>query len=73
LSFAARCGVESATAPLSRGESKKSGALRTLDAIHLASAELFMDRLPTSRLTFVTADRRQTAVAAIVGMAPLPV
>lgn len=44
--------------------------LRTLDAIHLASAELFMDRLPVSNLTFVSADRRQTAVAAIVGMAP---
>ena len=44
--------------------------LRTLDAIHLASAELFMDRLRASNLAFVSADRRQSAVAAIVGMAP---
>ena len=43
--------------------------LRTLDAIHVASAELFADRLGTSELTFVSADARQTAVATIVGMA----
>lgn len=43
--------------------------LRTLDAIHVASAELFAGRLPASELTFVSADRRQTAVASIVGMA----
>jgi hypothetical protein len=30
--------------------------LRTLDAIHVASAELFADRLATSGLTFVSAD-----------------
>jgi hypothetical protein len=42
--------------------------LRTLDAIHVASAELFADRL-AAELTFVSADARQTAVAATVGMA----
>jgi predicted nucleic acid-binding protein len=43
--------------------------LRTLDAIHVASAELFADRLATSELTFVSADARQTAIAAAIGMA----
>lgn len=43
--------------------------LRTLDAIHVASAELFADRLATPDVTFVSADARQIAVAAIVGMA----
>jgi uncharacterized protein len=43
--------------------------LRTLDAIHVASAGLFADRLSMSALTFVSADTRQTAVAAAVGMA----
>lgn len=43
--------------------------LRTLDAIHVASAELFADRLATTDLTFVSADARQIAVAIIVGMA----
>jgi predicted nucleic acid-binding protein len=42
--------------------------LRTLDAIHVASAELFADRLASSELTFVSADGRQTAVAAAIGM-----
>jgi predicted nucleic acid-binding protein len=42
--------------------------LRTLDALHVASAELFADRL-SSELTFVSADSRQTAVAAAMGMA----
>ena len=43
--------------------------LRTLDAIHVASAELFADRLAASELTFVSADARQTAIAAAIGMA----
>lgn len=42
--------------------------LRTLDAIHVASAEVFADRL-AAELTFVSADARQTAVAAVLGMA----
>jgi predicted nucleic acid-binding protein len=43
--------------------------LRTLDAIHVASADLFADRLASSEVTFVSADTRQTAVAATIGMA----
>jgi len=43
--------------------------LRTLDAIHVASAELFADRLAGSEFTFVSADAHQTAVAAAIGMA----
>jgi uncharacterized protein len=43
--------------------------VRTLDAIHVASAELFAGRLMASKLTFVSAVARQTAVAASVGMA----
>jgi predicted nucleic acid-binding protein len=43
--------------------------IRTLDAIHVASAQLFAARLAVSELTFVSADSRQTAVAAAVGMA----
>jgi len=41
--------------------------LRTLDAIHVASAQLFADRLAAS-VTFVSADARQVAAAAAVGM-----
>lgn len=43
--------------------------LRTLHAIHIASAELFSDRLAASELRFVSADARQTAVAGAIGMA----
>lgn len=43
--------------------------LRTLDAIHVASADLFVNRLAASELTFVSADARQTTVAAAIGMA----
>jgi hypothetical protein len=35
----------------------------------VASAERFADRLATSELTFVSADARQTAIAAAIGMA----
>jgi uncharacterized protein len=42
--------------------------LRTLDAIHVASAQLFVSRMAMSELMFVTSDGRQTAVAAAVGM-----
>jgi hypothetical protein len=35
----------------------------------VASADLFADRLAASNLTFVSADARQTAVAATIGMA----
>jgi len=43
--------------------------LRTLDAIHVASAQLFAARTSTPALTFVSADRRQTEIAAAVGLA----
>lgn len=43
--------------------------LRTLDAIHVASAKLFTDRLAGPALMFVSADSRQTTVAAAMGMA----
>jgi predicted nucleic acid-binding protein len=42
--------------------------LRTLDAIHVASAQLFAARMPTSTLTFVSADAHQTAIAAAIGI-----
>jgi predicted nucleic acid-binding protein len=42
--------------------------LRTLDAIHVASAQLFGARMMTPAIMFVSADARQTEVAAAVGM-----
>lgn len=42
--------------------------LRTLDAIHVASAQFFAARVTESELIFVSADVRQTAAAAAVGM-----
>jgi predicted nucleic acid-binding protein len=42
--------------------------LRTLDAIHVASAQLFAARITASELTFVSADSRQATAAAAVGM-----
>lgn len=45
-----------------------SHPLRTLDALHVASAKLFADRLPTVAIAFVSADARQTGVAAALGM-----
>ena len=41
--------------------------LRTLDAIHVASAQLFFARMPAPPL-FLSADRRQTDVAGVVGL-----
>jgi predicted nucleic acid-binding protein len=43
--------------------------LRTLDAIHVASAQLFAARLSIPGLTFVSADKRQTETAIAVGLA----
>ena len=43
--------------------------LRALDAIHVASAQLFAGRMRASELLFVSADARQTTAAAAVGMA----
>ena len=42
--------------------------LRTLDAIHVASAQLFAVRMTASKLLFVSADTRQSAVAASIGL-----
>jgi uncharacterized protein len=42
--------------------------LRALDAIHLASAQLFAGHMTVPALLFVSADARQTAAAAAVGM-----
>ncbi len=42
--------------------------LRTLDAIHVASAQLFRSRLATPEFIFVSADGRQTAAAAAIGL-----
>lgn len=43
--------------------------LRTLDALHVASAQLFATRVAVP-LLFVTADRQQSAAAAAVGLTP---
>ena len=47
-----------------------SGAhqLRALDAIHVASAKLFGDRMASATFTFVSADRQQTNVAEVLGI-----
>jgi hypothetical protein len=42
--------------------------LRTLDAIHMASAQLFAARVPTPGLIFVSADKRQTEAATAIGL-----
>jgi uncharacterized protein len=42
--------------------------LRTLDAIHVASAQLFAARVTAPELIFVSADARQTAAAAAIGL-----
>jgi predicted nucleic acid-binding protein len=43
-------------------------SLRALDAIHVASAQLFAARIAVPELVFVSADARQTAAAAAIGM-----
>ena len=42
--------------------------IRTLDAIHVASAQLFAARVSMPNLTFVSADKRQTETAVAVGL-----
>ena len=42
--------------------------IRTLDAIHVASAQLFVARVSMPGLTFVSADKRQTEAAVAVGL-----
>jgi len=43
--------------------------LRALDAVHVASAQLFAVRVAVPELVFVSADARQVTAAAAVGMA----
>ena len=43
--------------------------IRTLDAIHVASAQLFAARVSMPGLIFVSADKRQTETAVAVGLA----
>jgi uncharacterized protein len=43
--------------------------LRTLDAIHVASAQVFAVGVSESDLMFVSADKRQTDAAAAIGLA----
>jgi predicted nucleic acid-binding protein len=43
--------------------------LRPLDAIHVASAQLFALRLSIADLMFVSADKHQTDVASVIGLA----
>ena len=43
--------------------------LRALAAIHVASAQLFAARVTMPELLFVSADRRQTEAAAVIGLA----
>ncbi len=42
--------------------------LRTLDAIHVASAQLFATRMRIPGMNFVTADARQAVAASALGM-----
>jgi hypothetical protein len=42
--------------------------LRTLDAIHVASAQVFAAGLSASGPMFVSADTRQTETAAVIGL-----
>jgi uncharacterized protein len=45
-----------------------SHPIRTLDAIHVASAHLFAARVSMPGLVFVSADKRQTETAVAVGL-----
>ena len=62
--------VEVGTEVLSGAEALVSvHPLRTLDAIHVASAQLFANRLSISDLMFVSADKRQIDAASAIGLA----
>jgi len=61
--------VEVASAVLAAAETLvATHPLRTLDAIHVASAQLFAARVTAPELILVSADARQTQAAAAVGM-----
>jgi predicted nucleic acid-binding protein len=62
--------IEVGTEVLSSAEKLVSvHPLRTLDSIHVASAQLFAARLSIPDLLFVSADKRQTEVANAIGLA----
>lgn len=62
--------VEVGTEVLSGAEALVSvHPLRTLDAIHVASAQLFAIRLSIADLMFVSADKRQIDAARAIGLA----
>jgi predicted nucleic acid-binding protein len=62
--------IEVGTEVLSGAEALVSvHPLRTLDAIHVASAQLFAARLSMADLLFVSSDKRQTDVASAIGLA----
>jgi hypothetical protein len=42
--------------------------VRTLDAIHVASAQVFAAGVSGSDLMFVSADKRQTEAATVIGL-----
>ncbi len=61
--------VEVGTDVLVRAETLVAAhPIRTLDAIHVASAQLFAARVSMPGLTFVSADKRQTETAAAIGL-----
>jgi predicted nucleic acid-binding protein len=61
--------VEVGTTVLSAAETLvATHPIRTLDAIHVASAQLFAARLPSAALVFVSADQRQTEAAIAIGL-----
>ena len=61
--------IEVGTGVLSGAEALVSvHPLRTLDAIHVASAQLFASRLSIADLIFVSADKRQVDVASAIGL-----
>ena len=61
--------IEVGTGVLSGAEALVSvHPLRTLDAIHVASAQLFASRVSVADLIFVSADERQMDVASAIGL-----
>ena len=61
--------IEVTTDVLAAAENLVAGhPLRTLDAIHVASAQTFATRVSIRALLFVSADERQTEAAAAIGL-----
>jgi predicted nucleic acid-binding protein len=62
--------VEAATDVLAAAEMLvATHPVRTLDAVHIASAQIFQGRLSIPELLFVSADQRQANAASAAGMA----